>query len=59
MVAKRAPKAALGVYTGIAENGGPSNNMFVVDLEEKRDGDSSAKATLNRGFAKSRDENAL
>lgn len=59
MVAKGAAKTALAVKTSIAESGGHSNDRFVVDLVEIVDVHSSAKATLSKGFLKTRDENAF
>lgn len=47
MVAKRAAKAALVFNTGIAENGGPSIYMSVVDLDEKDESSFSARVTLS------------
>lgn len=54
-----AETAALAVFTGIAENGAPSTDMFVLDLDETDDGSSSAKTGLSRGFAKKTHENAF
>lgn len=54
---KRAANAAFVVNTGIAENEGPSSEIVVVDLDEKDGRNFSAKATLSRGFAETRDEN--
>lgn len=56
---KRASTAALAVSTSIAESGGLSSDMFVVDMNEKVDGNSSARVKLSRGSAKTGDENAF
>lgn len=55
---KRAARAALAANTGIAENVGPSNDMFVADREGEVDGSSSAETTLSTGFAETGNENA-
>lgn len=49
---KRMANAAFVVNFDIAEKGGSSSDMFVVDLNEKVERSFSAKATLKRGFAK-------
>lgn len=54
---KHAAKDALGVNTGIAENGDPSNDILVVDLGEKVDRHSRAKASLSRRFVETEDAN--
>lgn len=59
MVASRAVKSALADDTGIAENGGPSTEVFVGDLDEKVDSKRGAKAKLSRSSANTRDENAF
>lgn len=59
MVLKGAAKAALAVSTDIAKNGGSSRNMFLVDLDGKVHGNTSAKATLSRNFAEIDDENGF
>lgn len=59
MVVKRAAGAALVSNFGIADNGRPSNEIFVVDLDELIDGHSSAEATLSKGRIEARDGNAL
>lgn len=59
MVVKRAAKAATSVSPDTVENGGHSGDMFVTDLDEKADGSSSAKATVSRGFADIKIENAF
>lgn len=46
MVVKPVPRAALAVNAGTAENDGPRNAMFVVDLNKNADGNFSAKTTL-------------
>lgn len=53
----RAAKAVLPVKSSVAENGGPSNDMFFADLDEKADSISSAKVTLRTGSAQARDKN--
>lgn len=58
MVVNITMKASLIVNSGTAENGSSSNDMFVVDVDEKSDGSSRAKTTLSRGAAKTTDENA-
>lgn len=58
-VVKQAAKAPVAVKTGIAENGDPNSDMFVVDLDEMVDGSSSSKATRSRALAEARDENAF
>lgn len=50
MALKRLAQASLAVITGIAENVSPSDEIFVITLDEKVAGVSSAKATLSRGF---------
>lgn len=50
MAVKRAAKASLAVSTGITEISGPSNDLFVVELDKKADGDSCAKTMLSRGL---------
>lgn len=59
MVLERAAPTAFVVSAGIAENGGPSNDMSVADLDEKVDYISSAKVILTRVSAETRDENAF
>lgn len=51
-------KAALAVNNGIADSGGSSRDMFVADLDEKADGNPSAMASLNKGFAETGNKNA-
>lgn len=58
-VVKRVAKAALAANTGSADSVGPSTDISVVDRDERVDGNSSAKPTLSKGFAETRDENAL
>lgn len=53
-----ATRAALVVNNGIAGNVGCRSDMFVANLDENVDGNSRAKATQNRTFAKTGDENA-
>lgn len=59
MIVKPVAMAALPSNPGIAENSCPSSELFAVDLDEKADGSSCAKARLCRGFANIRDENAF
>lgn len=59
MVVKRAPKVAFAVNTCFAENGGPSDDMRVVGLDEKVDGSFSSKVTLSKGFVSTEDENVF
>lgn len=54
VVVKHAARAAIAVNTDIAENGGLSSDMAVIDLDDEADGNSGAKATLSRTFAESR-----
>lgn len=51
MVVKRVAKTANVANKRIDENGNPSRERFVGDLDETVDGNSSAWATLRRGFA--------
>lgn len=46
---KRAAKTALAVHTGIAGNGGPSDDKFVVDLDEKVDRSSRVEVQSTYG----------
>lgn len=48
VVVNRAARAALAVKTCIAENYGPSSDMFVDDLNEVFDGSSAARTTVSR-----------
>lgn len=48
---RRAARAVLAVKTVIAQKGGPSSDMLVVDLHEMVDGNASAKSPLSWGFA--------
>lgn len=59
MAVTRAAKTATTVATGIAEKSGPSNDLFAVDLDEKVDRNSSAKATVSGSFGKTGDEKLL
>lgn len=59
MVLGRAVKEALAVNTGSAENGFPSNDRFVGDLDEKAGCSSSAKTTVSRDCAETGDGNAF
>lgn len=59
MAVRRAAKAAFPVSAGNAGNGGPSGDMFVVDVDEKVHGNFSAKATLSRESAQTEDENTF
>lgn len=52
-------KALLAVRTGIGKNGSVSSDMVIADLGEKPGGNSSARATLSRGFAEVENENAF
>lgn len=56
---KHVARTALAVITGITEYGSPRSEMFVADLDENIDGNTSAKATLSKGSAKIRDKNAV
>lgn len=47
---KDATKAAISISFNIAENGSPSLNMLVVNLDEKVDGNSRADARLKAGL---------
>lgn len=58
MIVKFVAKNVLDASSGIAENGGPSNDVFDFEPDEDADGNSSAKATLSMGLAESGDENA-
>lgn len=44
-------RAALAVNAGIAEDGGSSVEVFLVDLDDEVESDSNANATLSREFA--------
>lgn len=57
MAVKRAGKAAIAVSTSVVENGYSSNDMLAVDMDEKDEGSSSAKATLSWSSAETEDEN--
>lgn len=57
MAVKRAARAALSINTEIAEDGTPSTDMAVLNLNEKADDNSSANAAVSRFFAKVGDEN--
>lgn len=59
MAVRREPKATLAVNTGIAEIYRPSSAVFVVGLDQKVGGNSSAAATLRRGFAEAKDKKAF
>lgn len=59
MDVKLAAKAALTVTIGVAENDGVSCDVLAADPNEKADGNSGAEATLNKGFSKTRNENAF
>lgn len=52
VVVKRAEKPTLAVSTVIAENGVLSDDILSVGLDQKSDGDLSAKPTLSRVFSK-------
>lgn len=58
-VVKRAAKAALADNMCIAENGGFSTDMLVVDLDEKGDGSSRAIATLSSSSVEIGDESTF
>lgn len=45
---KRAAKNVFAVRSSIAESGGPSSDLFVVNMNENVHGSSSAEATLSR-----------
>lgn len=51
MAVKRAMEAALAINTGIAENDGLGNDVFVADLYKTVDSNSSPQATLSKCFA--------
>lgn len=51
MAVKLLAKATPAVSIGITEKGSPSNDVFVVELEEKFDGRSSAKGNAEQSFA--------
>lgn len=51
-VVRKATGATLAVSTGITDNGGSSSEMFVVGLEDKVDGNFSAKPTLSKDLPK-------
>lgn len=55
---RRAAKAFLAVSSCIAENGGPSSDTLVSDLDRKAGVTSGAKVTLCSSFAKNRNESA-
>lgn len=59
MAVRGSAKAALPFSSGSDENGGPSSEIFIVVLDEKTDGNSSAEATLSRRFSETRHENAF
>lgn len=59
MGVKRTTKTAHAVDTCTAENGAPSNDVFVVGLHKTVDGNSSAKTELNIGFEEVGDKNVL
>lgn len=59
MAVKRAGKAALVVNTGRAQTARPSTDMFVVHLDETGASNFSAKATLRKNLAETRDESAF
>lgn len=56
---KREAKAYFSASNGVAEHGSSTNDMFVLDLNKKVDGNSSAKGTLRRGSAETGDENVF
>lgn len=57
--ARSAAKDALAVSTALATNRGPNSDTYVVNLEKRADDHSCAKATLSRGLAEIKDENAF
>lgn len=59
MVVESAAKGAVVVNTGIAENGGHSDDGFLADVDEEIDGNFSAKVTLGRGFSERGRENVF
>lgn len=52
LVVRRMARTAFAVSTSIAENGSPSDDLLVVDMNKKVHSSSSAKATLTEAFAK-------
>lgn len=51
MVVRHAKKAVFVFEISIAERGSSSNDVFVLDLDEKVEGNFSAKVSLSRRFA--------
>lgn len=59
IIIRRALKTALAVSNCTADNGGPSNEIFVVSLHKKVNDSSSPEATMSRAAARTRDHKAF
>lgn len=56
---KRAAGAAVAVGTSLTEFGSSSHAMFVVDLDDKFDGFSSARTMLSMDFAETGEKDSF